>query len=78
MSKEEKQSMTEDAMIVMSGDLFQSIYDLGDFGWVYVTNLIKKWANEFMEQLDWKGVDDERDWLIELEKFEEKKIKELL
>ena len=77
MTEKEKQSMIEDAMVIMSGDMFQSIYDLGDYGWVYVTNLIKNWANEFVNQLNWQGYDDERDWLIELEDFEGKKFNEL-
>ena len=77
MSKEEKQSMIEDAMVVMSGDMFQKIYDLKDFGWVWVTNEIKSWAKEFVEQLDWQGCDDERDWLLALEAFEDKKFVEL-
>jgi hypothetical protein len=77
MTEKEKQSMIEDAMIIMSGDMFKGIYDLGDYGWVYVTNLIKNWANEFVNQLNWQGYDDERDWLIELEDFEGKKFNEL-
>ena len=77
MTEREKQSMIEDAMVVISGDMFQRIYDLDDLGWVYVTNLIKVWAHEFVNQLKWKGADDDRDWLIELEEFEEKKFEEL-
>jgi hypothetical protein len=76
MTEKEKQSMIEDAMIVISGDMFQCIYNLGDLGWVYVTNVIKDWAREFVNQLDWKGQDDERDWLMELEKFEIEKFEE--
>ena len=76
MTQTEKQSMIEDAMVVMSGDLFQGIYDLDELGWVYVTNLIKKWAREFVDQLNWQGADDKRDWLIELEEFEGVKFNE--
>lgn len=72
-----KQTLIEDAMVVMSGDMFQKIYNLGDLGWVYVTHTIKSWAREFIEQLNWKGADDDRDWLIELENFEEKKFEQL-
>lgn len=70
--------MVEDAMVLISGDMFQKVYDLPEHNdYVLVTNLIKEWAREFVKQLDWQGDDDERDWLIELEKFEEKKFNEL-
>jgi hypothetical protein len=72
-----KQTLIEDAMVVMSGDMFQKIYNLGDLGWVYVTYTIKSWAREFIEQLNWRGIEDDRDWLIELEDFEEKKFEQL-
>ena len=77
MDEKEKQSMIEDAMVVLSGDLFRLVYNRTEMGWVGVTNEIKAWAREFVERLDWKGCDDERDWLLELEAFEYDKMKEL-
>jgi hypothetical protein len=77
MDEKEKQSMIEDAMVVLSGDLFSLVYDSTEMGWVGVTNEIKAWAREFVEQLNWKGYDDERDWLLELEAFEYDKMKGL-
>lgn len=71
------QAMIEDAQIIIAGDLFKEIYDLDDLGWVYVVGVIKMWAREFVDELDWQGDDDERDWLIELENFEERKFEEL-
>ena len=72
-----KQAMVEDAQILIAGDLFKKIYDLDDLGWVYVVGVIKMWAREFVDELNWQGDDDERDWLIELENFEERKFEEL-
>lgn len=73
----QEQVMIEDAMVVIAGDMFQKIYDLDDLGWVYVTQLIKSWAKKFIDELQWKGYDDERDWLIELENFEEREFEKL-
>lgn len=72
-----EQVMIEDAMVVIAGDMFQKIYDLDDLGWVYVTQLIKSWAKKFVDELKWKGADDDRDWLIELENFEEREFEKL-
>lgn len=74
---QQEQGMIEDAMVVIAGDMFQKIYDLDDLGWVYVTQLIKLWARKFVDELNWKGADDDRDWLIELEDFEEKEFEKL-
>ena len=71
------QTMIEDAQIIIAGDLFKEIYDLDDFGWVCVVGIIKMWAREFVDELNWQGDDDERDWVIELEKFEGRKFEEL-
>ena len=73
----QKQAMVEDAQILIAGDLFKEIYDLDDLGWVFVVGVIKMWAREFVDELNWQGDDDERDWLIELENFEERKFEEL-
>lgn len=73
---QQEQAMIEDAMVVIAGDMFQKIYDLDDLGWVYVTQLIKSWARKFVDELNWKG-DDDRDWLIELENFEEREFEKL-
>lgn len=71
------QEMIEDSQIIIVGDLFKEIYDLDDLGWVYVVGVIKMWAREFVDELNWQGDDDERDWLIELENFEGRKFEEL-
>lgn len=73
----ENRSMVEDAMIVMSGDMFERIYGLSDNGWPFVVETIKDWANEFVSQLDWQGDGEERDWIFELEAFEDRKFNEL-
>ena len=75
-----KQTLIEDAMVIMSGDMFQKIYDLQN-DWFYVTNEIKSWAREFVDVLIASGFeadgDDELDFIFELEKFEDKKFETL-
>lgn len=75
-----QQTLIEDAMVVMSGDMFQKIYDLQN-DWVNVTNTIKSWAREFVDILIASGFndddDDELDFICELEKFEDKKFETL-
>ena len=75
-----QQHLIEDAMVVMSGDMFSKIYELQS-DWVYVTNTIKSWAREFVDVLLASGFkgdgDDEQDFIFELEKFEDKKFKQL-
>lgn len=72
-----QQHLIEDAMVVMSGDMFSKIYELQS-DWVYVTNTIKSWAREFVDVLLASGFkadgDDEQDFIFELEKFEDKKF----
>ena len=73
-----KQLLVEDAMILMAGDMFQKVYDLPNHNdYVLVKDIIKSWAREFVKQLDWQGEDDERDWFMEMENFEDAKFKEL-
>ena len=75
-----QQTLIEDAMVVMSGDIFQKIYDLQS-DWVFVTNTIKSWAREFVDVLIASGFkadgNDESDFIFELEKFEDEKFREL-
>ena len=68
-----EQVMVEDAEIIMAGDLFKKIYEEEDNGLVYTINLIKSWAREFVHKLNWKGHEDERDLMKELERFEAEK-----
>ena len=76
MTLTEKQNMIENAMVVMSGDMFHKVYDTCNLDWAYTTNTIKSWAKEFVNELNWKGYDDDRDWIIELKAFEDKKFEE--
>ena len=78
MNKEIKdlRIMVEDAMMIIAGDHYNDIYEK-EGTWVGTNNTIRCWAEQFVDELNWQFGDDDRDWIIELEKFEEKMIKTL-
>ena len=65
-------------MVMMGADLFQELYDMSDeMDYTMTACLIRDAAMEFEQELNWKGDGtDDRDYLIELEKFEQKKLEE--
>lgn len=73
-----QQNLIESAMVVMSGDMFSKIYELQS-DWVFVTNTIKSWARQFVDELIALGYDEENevDFIFELEKFEDREFKKL-
>ena len=67
-----------ETMVMMGADLFQELYNMSDeLDYNATAAEIRDAAIEFEEQLNWKtdGSDD-RDYLVELEKFEQKKLEE--
>lgn len=65
-----------ETMVMMGADLFQELYNMSDeLDSTTTATLIRDAAIDFEFQLDWKE-DDERDYLVELEKFEQKKLEE--
>lgn len=75
-----EQMLIEDAMVVMSGDMFSQLYALEN-DWVVVTKTIKSWARKFVTKLIGDGYkcdgSDELDFLLELEKFEDEQFAEM-
>ena len=67
-----------ETMVMMGADLFQALYDMSDeLDYNATAAEIRDAAIEFEEQLNWKtDGSDERDYITELEKFEEKKLEE--
>ena len=73
MTEEEKREMLEDAMILISADLACEVFSLRETtNQLSYVELVKKHANDFIEQLDWQGHYDDRDWLWELDDYETK------
>ena len=73
---QELQVMIEDAMLIIAGDHYNDIYEKKG-GWVETNNEIRYWARKFVTELNWKGKDDERDWVFCLEDFVNKMLEQL-
>jgi hypothetical protein len=67
-----------ETMVMMGADLFEKLYDMSDeLDYTSTAVEIRDAAIEFEEQLDWKSDgSEERDYIEELEKFEQKKLEE--
>ena len=73
MTEEQKREMLEDTMILMSADLTCGVFENPEpNNQQAYCELVKKYASDFVDQLDWQGEDDERDWLWELDEYETK------
>ena len=66
-----------ETMVMMGADLFQTLYEMeGVEDYTQCAAIIRDAAVEFEYELDWKGAEDDRDYITELEKFEQKKLAE--
>lgn len=72
-----KQYLLMETIVLLSADLYQTIYDSRDDGnYGDVASEIIGLAKQFEKELDWKD-DDSRDYITELEKFEKKVLDNL-
>ena len=70
--EEYRQYLLMETIAMLSADLFQEIYDKCET-WSDTCEEIIKLAQQFEEELDWDANCDEyRDYIEELEKFEQK------
>jgi hypothetical protein len=72
--------LRDETLIMMSADLYQKIYNMSDDNMDYnrAARIVRILADQFEKELDWQGGENEdRDYILELEKFEEKALKEL-
>jgi hypothetical protein len=72
--------LRDETLIMMSADLYQKIYNMSDDNMDYnrAARIVRILAGQFEKELDWQGGENEnRDYILELEKFEEKALKEL-
>lgn len=66
-----------ETMVMMGADLFQELYNMSDeLDYNATAAEIRDAAIEFEEQLNWNKANDDRDYIVELEKFEQKKLEE--
>lgn len=72
---EKKQYLLCETIALLSADLYQDIYEKKEH-WGDAVEEIISLAEEFEKELDWQEY-DERDYICELEKFEEKVLENL-
>ena len=72
-----KDRLLKESIVLLSADLYQTIYDHEHCGgWGDAIDTIISLAEKFENELNWKDY-EERDYLKELEKFEQKVINDL-
>lgn len=75
--KENDLNLLGETMVMMGADLFQELYNMSDeLDYNATAAEIRDAAIEFEEQLNWNKENDDRDYIVELEKFEQQKLKE--
>ena len=69
--------LLKETIVMLAADIYQTIYDRDDCGgWGDACDEIIRYAEQFEKELDWQE-DDSRDYMAELEKFEQKIMDEL-
>ena len=69
--------LLKETLVLLSADLFEELYAVRGECKAVCQELVRL-AERFEKELDWKGDDDERDYIVELEKFEDSIRKEIL
>lgn len=75
-----ERKLRDETLILMSADIYEKVYNISDDFMDYqrAARIVRTFADEFEKELDWQGGENEdRDYILELEKFEEKALKEL-
>lgn len=71
-----KERLLQETIVLLAADIYQTIYDSDSCdGWGDACDDIIRYAKQFEKELDWQDYDD-RDYIQELDKFEEKILKE--
>lgn len=77
MKHDRKERLLQETIVMLAADLYQTFYDRENCGgWGDVCSTIIYLAKRFERELDWQE-NDERDYIVELEKFEQKVLDEL-
>ena len=75
--RQKSERLLQETIVLLAADLYQTIYDRDDCGgWGDACDDIIRYAKQFEKELKWKDCDD-RDYITELEKFEQKVLDEL-
>lgn len=72
-----RERLTKETIVLLAADIYQTIYDRDECdGWGDACDDVIRYAEQFEKELDWQE-NDERDYMVELEKFERKVLDEL-
>ena len=63
--------------IMIAADIFNDIYNCSDSSYTETAEIIRLLAEKFEKELDWQGDNEKRDYIFELEKFEEREIERI-
>ena len=75
--RKKRERLTKETIVLLAADIYQTIYDRDECdGWGDACDDVIRYAEQFEKELDWQE-DDERDYIVELEKFEKKVLDEL-
>lgn len=70
--------LLQETICLLSADLYQKLYSPENGrGYQETARTIIDYANEFEKRLNWQGDSDTRDYIFELEKFEEEILEKL-
>lgn len=75
--RKKRERLTKETIVLLAAGIYQTIYDRDECdGWGDACDDIIRYAEQFEKELDWQE-DDERNYMVELEKFEKKVLDEL-
>lgn len=77
-STHDKAYKLAETYILLAADIYQKIYNMSEVvGYDVAVDLLHNAALRFEHELDWQGESEERDYILEMEKFEEKELERL-
>ena len=72
--------LRDETLVLMAADIYQRVYDMSDDNMDYnrAARIVRILADQFEKELDWQGGENEsRDYIFELEAFEERALKDV-
>lgn len=77
-STHDKAYKLAETYILLAADIYQNIYNMSKVaGYDVAVELVHNAALRFEHELDWQGGSEERDYILEMEQFEEKELERL-
>jgi len=75
---EGNRSRLAETFILLAADIYQEVYNMSEiYDYTTAARLVQEAAIRFEAELNWQGGNEERDYIFELEKFEEEELMRL-